>query len=169
MRWFAVVLVTAAVAFGSGELSNRRAPGFDLMDIHQTYHDPQDYRGKVLVVEIMQTTCPHCQKFSTILEESKKKYEGKLAVLYIVTAPDSLQMVQNYISKFNITSPVLFDSGQVIASYLKITPQNPTVRFPHVFLIDRNGMIRNDYEYGPATEKFFESNAINADIDKLLK
>jgi thiol-disulfide isomerase/thioredoxin len=169
MRWFITLVLSASVLFAAGELSNRRAPGFALMDVHQNYHDPQDYRGKTLVVEFMQTGCVHCQKFSTILEQAKAKYGDKLAVLYVVTAPDSFQMVQDYISKFKITSPVLFDSGQVMASYLKITPQNPTVEFPHAFLVDGNGWIKNDFKYGTATEGFFEGKGLFTELDKMIK
>lgn len=169
MRWLLTLVLSVSALFAAGELSNRRAPGFALMDVHQTYHDPQDYRGKVLIVEFMQTGCPHCQKFSTILEQAKAKYKDKLAVLYVVTAPDSYQMVQDYISKYKITSPILFDSGQVMASYLKITPQNPTVRFPHAFLIDGNGWIKNDFEYSAATDNFFVGNGLSAELEKMIK
>lgn len=169
-RLFISVVCTVAL-FASGELSNRRAPGFALMDVHQTYHDPQDYRGKVLIVEFMQTGCPHCQKFSTILEQAKAmpKYKDKLAALYIVTQPDTFQNVQEFISKFKITSPVLFDSGQVMASYLKITPQNPTVHFPHAFIVDQNGIIKNDFEFTNGTEGFFEGKGLFTELDKLIK
>ena len=36
---------------------------------------------------------------------------------------------------------MVFDSGQVMMSYLKVTPANPTVHFPHLFLIDKTGWI----------------------------
>jgi peroxiredoxin len=169
MRWLLPFILSASALFAAGELSNRRAPGFALMDIHQSYHDPQDYRGKVLVVEFMQTGCTHCQKFSTTLEQAKAKYGDKLAVIYVVTAPDSLQMVQDYISRFKITSPVVFDSGQVMASYLKITPRNPTVHFPHAFLIDGNGWIKNDFEYNAGTDNFFEGKGLFTELDKMIK
>ena len=52
--------------FASGELSNRRAPGFALPDLGYTHtYDLQDYRGKVVVIDIMSTTCPHCAAISS--------------------------------------------------------------------------------------------------------
>lgn len=131
-------------------------------------HDPQDYRGKVVIVEFMQTTCPHCARFTDILEQAKAKYKDKIQVLYLVTAPDTLQTVQKYIADHKVTSPILFDSGQVMASYLKITPQNPSITFPHVFFIDGNGVIKDDFGYGSSTLGMFEGTQINAEVDKLL-
>ena len=152
MRWLLLFVLCASALLGSGELSN-----------------PQDYRGKILIVEFMQTGCPHCQKFSTILEQAKAKYKDKFAVLYIVTQPDTFQNVQEYIKKFNITSPILFDSGQVMASYLKITPQNATVHFPHAFLIDGNGIIKSDFEYSDETDSFFEGKGLYTELDRMIK
>jgi len=55
-----------------------------------------------------------------------------------------------------------------MASYMKLSPSNPTMSFPHVFLIDQNGMIKNDYGYGTATANVFETTGpLFAEIDKL--
>ena len=56
-----------------------------------------------------------------------------------------------------------------MASYLKLTPQNPTVTFPHVFLIDKAGVIKNDFVYSDATTQVFEGAGLFPEIDKLLK
>jgi peroxiredoxin len=168
MRIFVITLLSLTALFAAGEFSNRRAPGFSLPDMRGIQHDPQDYRGKVVIVDFMQTTCPHCQKLSEILEQAKAKYKDKIEVLSIVTMPDTFANVQKYISERKITSPILFDSGQVMASYLKITPQNPSVSFPHLFLIDTKGIIKNDFAYNSATAPVFEGEALFPEIDKLL-
>ncbi len=169
MRFAIAVLFSLLPLYAAGELSNRRAPGFSLPGSDSQQHDPQDYRGKVLIVETMQTTCVHCQQFSAVLEEALAKYGAKIAVLSIVTMPDTMNKVQQYIADHKVHAPILFDCGQVMGSYLKVTPANPTVHFPHVFLIDGEGMIRNDFGYGAGTEKMFESKVLFAEIEKLLK
>ncbi|HLY20286.1 MAG TPA: redoxin domain-containing protein, partial [Bryobacteraceae bacterium] len=68
MRYFLAFLASAALLFGSGELSGRRAPGFSLPDLHLQQRDLGDYRGRIVVLDIMQTTCPHCARLSEILE-----------------------------------------------------------------------------------------------------
>jgi len=168
MRLFLYLLISLT-ALTAGDLSNRRAPSFSLNDQNQKERDIQDYRGKILLIEWMQTTCPHCIKFASILEEAKAKYPGKVEVLSIVLPPDSIENVRKYVKDNKITAPVLFDTGQMTASYLKITPQNPTVVFPQVFLIDQNGMIKENFKYSNATENIFSGKELFPEIDKLVK
>ena len=55
------LLAAAAASLSAGPLSGRRVPSFALPDANATYHDILDYRGKVVLIEVMQTTCAHCQ------------------------------------------------------------------------------------------------------------
>src|SRR3954451_8641265 len=115
---FAALLLLASACFGANELSNRRAPGFSLPDSRIKRYDLQDFRGKWLLIEFMQTDCPQCKELSRGLESLKQKYPGKVAVLAVVIAPPETQeSVKKYIEETKITSPVLYDQGQVAASY----------------------------------------------------
>ena len=60
MRFLFGLLIPAALLLASGELSGRRAPGFSIPDMQQQQHDVQDYHGKILVLDIIRTSCPHC-------------------------------------------------------------------------------------------------------------
>lgn len=166
MRLFLVALSSVVCLFAAGELSNRRAPGFSLPDLKANQHDLQEYRGKVVLLDFMQVSCPHCARFSAILEEAKAKYGDRIAVLSIVNPPSEQKGVAQYIADHKITTPILFDCGQVSYSYLK--PTSTSIVIPHVFLVDRDGMIRADFGYEPATMQIFEGKGIFAEIDKLL-
>jgi peroxiredoxin len=170
MRLLTAFLICLTSAFAAGELSGRRAPGFSLLEVAtMTYHDVADYRGKVLILDIMQSSCPHCAAFSRILEQVKAKYGDRVAILSITNPPDDLNTVGQFIRANKVTVPVLFDCGQAAGSYMKITPKNARqFNIPHVFLIDQQGMIRNDFGYGPLNTNIFEGNGIYAEIDKLL-
>ncbi len=168
MRFLSFLLLSAVCAFGAGELSNRRAPGFALPDSAARMHDPQDYRGKVLIVDFMQVGCPHCVKFSAILEQARVRYGEKIAVLSIVNPPSDAKGVAAYITQNNVKNPILFDCGQVAFSYLRPSPANPSIIIPHVFLIDGAGMIRNDFTYGADSTTIFEGAGLFTEIDKLL-
>jgi peroxiredoxin len=168
MRFLFGLLIPAALLLASGELSGRRAPGFSLPDLHLQQHDPQDYHGKILILDIIQTTCPHCAAFSEVLEKIRSKYGDKIAVLSIVNPPDTQATVGPFMAAHKISTPVLFDCGQVSVSYLKVTPANPSVNVPHVFVIDGHGMIRNDFGYEPDTKNIFEGDGLSAEIDRLL-
>lgn len=168
MRSFFCLLACAATLM-AGDLSGRRAPGFSLVDSDFVQHDTQDYRGKILLVDIMQTTCAHCGPFSKILQEVVNKYGGKVAVLSIVNPPDNTATVKNYIAQHALTYPLLFDCGQVAASYMKATPQHANFAVPHLFIIDAKGMIQNDYGYGPFSQGIFEGRDLFTELDRLLK
>ena len=167
MKLPAIFLIAALSLFASGEYSNRRAPGFSLQDSHFQQHDTQDYRGKVLLIDIMLTTCPVCTQLADTLVQVKKKYGDKVAMISIVTLPDTFAEADKFVAWHGITWPIVFDSGQVIASYMEMTPANPTVHFPHLFVIDGTGMIRDDY--GNADDASLTLNALSAAIDPLLK
>lgn len=151
---------------GAGELSGRRAPGFSLPDSKFQYHDLADYRGRIVLLEIMKTTCPTCQKLSQTLEKAKAKYGDKIAVLSVVNPPDDQNAVAGYVAKFNIGSPILFDCGQMSGSYMKPSPKNPMIYLPHLFVIDKAGMIRNDFGHNDAAA--FDGPMIFQEIDRLL-
>lgn len=176
MKFRFVGLVLSAITLtmtlsGSGELSNRRAPGFSLPDTFQRQYDLYDYRGKVVLLEFMQTTCEKCQALTKTIEARlKPKYGDKLVVLGVVVPPDSVDKVKKYIDVFKVTYPILYDSGQMVGSYVKASPQRPSVYFPHVFLVDQNGMIRNDWQFqsADAYKEVLSGDALIADIDKLL-
>jgi peroxiredoxin len=141
MRYVFGLLASAALLFASGELSGRRAPGFSLPDLHLRQHDLQDYRGKIVLIDIIQTTCPHCAQLADVLRKVEAKYGDKVAVLSIALPPDNQTSVARFAAEHKVTTPLLFDCGQVSASYLKATPQNPKANVPHLFLIDGQGMI----------------------------
>src|SRR5216684_2282934 len=93
------VLLAASVLFAAGELSNRRAPGFALPSPDYSHlYDLQDYRGKVVLIDFMSTTCPHCQVLSTTLEKVHAKYGDKVAILSVVLPPDNQATVAKYIA-----------------------------------------------------------------------
>jgi len=168
MRYLFGLLASAVLLFGSGELSGRRAPGFSLPDLHGQQHDLQDYRGKIVLIDIIQTTCPHCQQLADLLEKITAKYGGKVAVLTFAIPQDTQATVARFVAEHKVTTPVLFDCGQASASYLKVTPQHPTVNVPHLFVIDGQGTIRNDFGYEFDTRNIFEGDALYAEIDRLL-
>ena len=166
MRFLLLLLIVTFPVFGAGEMVGHRAPGFSLPDRTYRYHDPQDYRGKILIIDFMQVSCAHCDKFSVILEQAKAKYGDKIVVLSIVNPPSDQKGVTEYVTKNKLSTPILFDCGQVAYSYMK--PTSPQITIPHVFLIDEAGIIKNDFGYSPANSAIFEGKGLYAEIDKML-
>jgi peroxiredoxin len=162
-----VCLAACAACLSAGPLSGRRIPSFTLPDSNGNYHDILDYRGKVVLVEVMQTGCPHCQDLAAQLEKVQDKYGNTVPILSIVVPPDNVENVRQFIVRFHVRYPILFDSGQVTAVLMKATPAKPKVSFPHLFIVDKNGTIREDYDF-ETSEIFLSGQGLYDSIDKLL-
>jgi thiol-disulfide isomerase/thioredoxin len=165
---FCLLFCVASLLVAAGGLSNRRAPGFSLQDSKGQQHDLYDYRGKLVLIEIMQTSCPHCRAFSKILDQVKAKYGDRVVSLSVVNPPDTPANVARYLAEVKPSTPILFDSGQMAISYFKLTPESPGIDLPHLFIIDGNGWIVSDYAYGDATKGIFEGTALFPELDRLL-
>jgi peroxiredoxin len=165
MRTILAILLCTGALLTAGENSGRRAPGFALPDSKMQVVDLADYRGKIVLLDFMQTNCAHCGTFSDVLERVQQKYGDQVAILAVVnSAGDNQDTVAQYISGHRITYPVLFDAGQMAFSYLR------SMRFdtPHAFLIDAGGTIQNDWAYSLITRDIFEANGLIPEIDSLL-
>lgn len=168
---FLFALSSLALLAQSGDYSGRRAPSFSLPDVNMRQHDLLDYRGKVVMVEFMQTKCEKCQALTKMIEAKiKPKYKDDVIVLSIVVPPDNFEDVKKYINVFKVTSPILFDMGQVAGSYVRATPQKPAMYFPHLFLIDQKGQIRADWQWmAPGSfPEVLAGDKLITEIDKLL-
>jgi peroxiredoxin len=160
----------AVVCFGAGELSGRRAPGFSLPDSNFKRYDLQDYRGKWLLIDFMVTHCPHCKDLTRSLEDAKKKYGEKVAILKVVISPpDTQDTVAKYIRENNVTVPIVFDQGQMAASYFNATPDKATFDTPHLFVINPQGMIVQDYGHSEENHHILEGPGLLKELDAVFK
>lgn len=158
----AIILGIAALAAIGAQ---RRAPGFALPDSRMQVYDLADYRGKIVLLEFMQTTCPHCQAFTQVLHQVEQKYGSKVQVLAVVKAPeDDANKVSEFIKANHITYPILFDAGQMAFSYVR----SGKLQFPHLYVIDANGDIRSDYVYDQSTRDVFEGKALFGELDRMV-
>lgn len=161
-RRLAIVLSVAALAAMGAQ---RRAPGFALPDSRMQVYDLADYRGKIVLLEFMQTTCAHCQAFTDVLRQVEQKYGAKVQVLAVVKAPeDDANKVSEFIKAHKVTYPILFDAGQMAFSYLR----SGKLAFPHIYVIDGNGDIRSDYVYDLTTRDVFEGKALFSELDRMM-
>lgn len=162
MRKLLTILLCAAACVATA--ADRRAPGFTLMDSKGTWHDLADYRGKPVLLALIQTTCPHCATFAENLQKAQEKYGDKIAVLAVVVPPDTLEKARDFTTGHKLTYSIVFDMGQMCMSYVR----GPDLKFPRLYVIDRNGMIAVDDEYSPLTADVFEGNGLGAVVDRVL-
>ncbi len=158
-----IPLLLCTLLLGAADLP-RRAPGFALPDSRMQVHDLYDHRGKPVILEFMQTTCPHCAEFAATLDRVLQKYGERVTILAIANPPDNQTTVGEFVAAHKITYPVLFDCGQVAYSYLL----KQRFDLPEVFLIDGKGTIQRHFEWGPMTRDVFQGNGLLSEIDRLL-
>jgi len=163
MRTTIAALLCAAALCAAD--ASRRAPGFSLPDSKGQQHDLADYRGKVVVLEFMQTACPHCGAFAGILNQVQQKYGDRVAILSVVNPPDDQRSISSFIGSHKIMYPILMDCGQMAYSYLRA----PSFDIPHVYLIDANGGVAEEFGYSNNTADIFEGKGLFAHLDALLK
>ena len=152
-----------AAALSAAE-PGQRAPGFALMDSRGEVVDLYDYRGKPVILEFMNTGCPHCAQFAGVLEKVRAKYGDRVAIIAVANPPDNPTTVGKFIAGHNIKYPILFDAGQAAYSYVR------SMKFdlPQVYLIDPNGMIFNKYSYSALTKNIFEGDGLIGEIERLF-
>ena len=93
-----------------------------------------------------------------------QKYAGKVQVLAVELPPDTPKTMLDYANGHKLSYPLLMDMGQVAASYVRVASLN----FPHIYLVDGEGMIRGNWEYGSLAKDIFEGNGLSREIDKVL-
>jgi peroxiredoxin len=167
MRRFIILALMSTLSFGANKHSGRRAPGFSLPDSRFTRYDLQDFRGKWVLIDFMLTSCPHCTELAKTLENVKRTHGDRVVILEIVLPPDTTDTVARYIEEYKISVPVLFDQGQMAASYFNATPQNPSFDTPHLFIVNPEGMIVGDY--GHDDEEQLEETKLMRELDALFK
>lgn len=162
MRTLLAVLLCAAAL--SGAEPGQRAPGFALMDSRGEIVDLYDFRGKPVILEFMNTGCPHCAQFVGVLAKVQAKYGDKVGIIAVANPPDNPSSVGKFAAGHNIKYPILFDAGQAAYSYVR------TMKFdlPQVYLIDPNGIIFNKYSYSVLTKSIFEGDGMLGEIERLF-
>ncbi len=133
------------------------------------------YRGKVVALEFLLTTCPHCQRASSVLEKLYKEFGPRgvqvlgVAINQPPTGTTPGQQAASYVKTLALSYPVGFTAHEMAADYL----QNPIMArmlMPQLVLIDRKGMIQAQYAGdNPFFEEAKEEANMREAIEKILK
>jgi peroxiredoxin len=170
MRILAALVLAGAILPASAQVfSGRRAPSFSLPDSALVQHDILDYRGKWLLLDFMKTDCPHCMVLSKLLEQIKTQFGGKVEVLSVLIAPpETTSTAARYAMDAKVTSPFVFDQGQVAAAYFKATPSRPGFDTPHLFVINPAGTIVRDWGDNDGTREIMEGPGLARELGSLM-
>jgi peroxiredoxin len=126
------------------------------------------YKGKVVCLEFLFTTCPHCQASAKLLSKLSAEYGPKGFQPVGVAFNDMAGMlVPDFIKNNGVTFPVGFSPREQVMNYLGL-PADARVSVPQIVLIDRKGMIRQQSLQNNDDRTATEANLRNM-IETLLK
>ncbi len=160
----------ASLVFSAGTADVRKAPEL-------TYSVPgkgeqllSQYRGKVVALEFIFTTCPHCQAASKYMTKLQSEFGNRgLQVIDVAVNPNADLLVDNFAKDFQVNFPVGWTTSEKMQSFMNFTSQRYVV--PQLVLIDRKGYI---HWQTPATtedagwEKLMNPDTIRQHIEELL-
>jgi thiol-disulfide isomerase/thioredoxin len=173
MRVFTAFAVFAALGAGlfAAPPVPRPAKELEVVEPNGQHHLLTSYRGKVVLVQMLYTTCPHCQAYSQLLTKLQGEYGPKgFQPLGLAFNEADNGMVSNYISMYKVGFPVGAAQRDTVLNFLEYPL---AVRFvvPQIVLIDKKGQIREQSEAYPAggTAVPLQTEAhLRASIEKLL-
>lgn len=144
MRFLGAALLLSTLALqADGPAVPRKSPEFVLKynDGHQTLLS--SYRGKVIGLLFVHTTCPHCQHISQVFTQLQKEYGPRgFQALDVAFNTNSQQLVPEFVKAYGIGYPVAFAPPEQVLDYLGFSVMQRYV-VPQILWIDRKGEIRS--------------------------
>jgi hypothetical protein len=127
-----------------------------------------DKRGRIVIVNFWSCECPHSERADGSILEYLKKWDGEVELLSIAAnRNESIHCLEEASRSQNIPK-VLIDVEQVVANLYE------AVTTPHVFVIDRDGILRYrgavddvTFRHRKAT-RFYLKEAVEALLDGRL-
>ena len=111
------------------------APDFKLTDVDGNVFRLSDQRGKVVVIEFMQTTCSACIRQEPNLRELRSKFgSGVVTAMVSVNPSDTDSVLRKHRDENLMGWIAMADKDQVYKQYS--VDSTPTI-----FIIDKNGYI----------------------------
>ncbi len=147
----------------------RKAPEFAFNLPGQGQKLLSQYRGKVVALEFIYTTCPHCQAASKLMTKLQQEYGPRgLQVIDVAVNPNADLKVEDFVKDFQVGFPVGWATADQMTSFMNFSDGRFVV--PQLALIDRDGNIR--YQT-PALEnekweKLMKEDTLRAHIQELL-
>ena len=147
-----------------------KATDFKLKSVDNKMYSMADYKdAKGFIVVFTCNHCPFAVKYEDRIIDLAKKYKSKGYVLLAINPndpaaqpEDSFELMQKRAKEKKFTFPYLFDEGQ------KIYPQYGATKTPHVFLLDKNLVVKyigasdDNVEDAPQVKEKYLENAIAA-------
>jgi peroxiredoxin len=127
------------------------------------------YRGKVVLLAFIFTTCPHCQHSVGIMSEVQKEYASRgFQALGAAFNEMAAQLVPSFITQFQPNFPVGYAARASVLEFLQV-PSNVPLSVPVLVFIDKKGIIRS--QHMGSEDPFFkdQEKSMRSELEALLK
>ena len=166
-RSIPVLLLSLAVLAPAAPLP-RPSPEFAVHLTPSGEVSPTQYKGKVVIMAFILTTCSHCQHTTQVLTGLQREYGPRgLQVLAAAFNPMANMLVLDFIKQFQPSFPVGYTDRIPVHAYLD-HPETMQMYVPVLVFIDRKGMIRHQYLGDDPFQQNQEKN-LRDTIEALLK
>jgi peroxiredoxin len=140
MRFFAKALFLLPLLVWAGPVP-RPAPDFAMTTEDGSRVSLKQYRGKVVLLAFVLTTCPHCQKATGAFKQLETELGPKgLQVLEAAVEDGAKDHLAGFKTQFQQNFPVGWSDHANAEPVIEPTP-NSLMLMPQVILIDRKGRI----------------------------
>ena len=113
------------------------------------------YKGKVVALAFILTTCPHCQNYSRMLNKMQHEFSAQgLQVVASAIEENAKPAVPGFIRAYAPPYPVGYNDTMLVSDFLE-NPRTKVLHMPVIVFIDRQGTILGQYQAG---EPFIEAN-----------
>lgn len=145
----------------------RKAPELTIVEASGKQTLLSSYKGKVVALAFIFTTCPHCQAECGVLTKLQGELGGKgFQPLAVAFNDNAGMLISSFVQNFHPSFPVGSASRQTVLDYLKIE-DTPGWVVPQMVLIDRKGMIVAQ-SVRAGSEELQEENSLRQKITGLL-
>jgi thiol-disulfide isomerase/thioredoxin len=163
------VLAAAVGLFAADSGTSRKAPELAFNVPGQGQKLLSQYRGKVVALEFIFTTCPHCQAASRVMSKYQQEFGPRgFQALDIAVNDNADLLVENFAKEYNVAFPVGWTSRDQMISFMGFSSGRFVV--PQLVLIDRKGYIHYQTPAleDPEWDKLMKEDVIHQHIDELL-
>jgi thiol-disulfide isomerase/thioredoxin len=166
MRSFlAMGLLCSALAVSAAEIP-RQAPEYVINMPGGGQELLSKHKGKVVVLEFLLTTCPHCQQSATVLSRLQAQYGPKVQILGVAINPDG--DIAGFKRQFATGFTVGSNTRETAMAFLQASVMATNFYVPQMVFIDRKGVIRAQYGGSDPFLGATQEANIRGMIDKLL-
>jgi peroxiredoxin len=115
---------------------NQPAPDFELPDLHGVLHRLSEYRGGIVVINFWSVDCAYSVRTDTLILGWRERWGNDVVLLSIAMNQNESARSVEEAARARGLRRVLLDAGLIVTDLYGVEVT------PHVFVLDREGILR---------------------------